>query len=85
MIGESNLQSRVNVQKGITLAPKTITNFIENGLRLYEQELPHGSMRQLGDYIKRWQRWLISGSIDVPADDILYCAPCIPEMLSVNV
>jgi len=47
--------------EGITLAKKTITNFITKALRLYEQEPPHRRMRRLGEYISRWKRWTTNG------------------------
>jgi len=41
--------------QGITLAPKTITNLIENGLRLYERG---DDNRWLWRHVTRWTRWL---------------------------
>jgi len=42
---------------GVTLAKKTIENFIDKALRLYEQEPPHTRMRRLGEYVRRWKGW----------------------------
>ncbi len=56
--------------KGVTLASKTIINFIIKSLRLYEQESPHKRTRWLGDYILRWQRWVESGDIPSRPGDI---------------
>ncbi len=47
--------------QGLTLAKKTITNFIAKALRLYEQEPPHKRVRRLGEYVVRWHRWAITG------------------------
>ena len=45
-------------RKGITLAKKTVMNFIVKALRLYEQEPPHNKIRRLGEYMKRWIIWV---------------------------
>ena len=42
--------------QGLTLAQKTIDDFVEKALRLYEQEPPHRRMKRLGDYCHRWAR-----------------------------
>ena len=47
--------------QGLTLAKKTITNFITKALRLYEQEPPHKRVRRLGEYVVRWRKWSIAG------------------------
>ena len=48
--------------EGLSLAKKTIENFISRAIRLYEQEprKPYGSYR-LGLYVKLWCRWVHSG------------------------
>ncbi len=48
--------------EGLSLAKKTIENFISRAIRLYEQEPgePYGSYR-LGLYVKLWCRWVHSG------------------------
>ena len=43
MTGKCNVQSKMVFRNGLLLAPKTITNLIENGLRLYEQGPPNGN------------------------------------------
>jgi RNA-directed DNA polymerase len=43
--------------QGLLLAQKTIDNFVEKALRLYEQEPPHLSMKRLGEYSHRWVGW----------------------------
>jgi len=51
---------------GVTLAEKTVANFLTKALRLYEQEPPHFRMRWLGEYIGRWKRWAKSFGISIP-------------------
>ena len=48
--------------KGLTVAKKTLTRFVERAARLYEQERgePCGSP-QLGLYVRRWERWVEGG------------------------
>jgi RNA-directed DNA polymerase len=43
--------------EGLTLARKTIDNFVEKALRLYEQEPPHLRMKRLGEYCHKWVGW----------------------------
>ncbi len=40
--------------KGLSLAQKTIDNFVEKALRLYEQEPPHRRMKRFGECSHRW-------------------------------
>ena len=44
--------------EGLAIAQKTLDNFVERAIRLYEQGPgePFGSTR-LGEYAKRWVRW----------------------------
>ncbi len=51
--------------EGLSLAKKTIENFISRAARLYEQEpgVPNDSSR-LGLYVKRWVWWAHAG-VDV--------------------
>jgi len=48
--------------EGLAIAQKTLENFDERAIRLYEQEPgePLGSTR-LGEYAKRWVRWAGAG------------------------
>ena len=50
--------------EGLSLAKKTIENFISRAIRLYEQEPrePNDSS-QLGEYVQRWLRWTRAGVI----------------------
>ena len=47
--------------KGVSLAKKTIANFIVKALRLYEQEPPHNKMRRFGEYARKWTVWASGG------------------------
>ena len=53
--------------EGPAIAEKTLYNFVERMIRLYEQGPgePCGSTR-LGEYAKRWVRWAYSG---LPSDE----------------
>ncbi len=54
---------------GLKLAQKTIDNFIQKALRLYEQEPPHRRMKRLGEYYNRWRGWCMSSIVrDPPAN-----------------
>ncbi len=50
--------------EGLSLAKKTIENFIARAIRLYEQEPrePNDSSR-LGLYVKLWVRWVGAGLV----------------------
>jgi hypothetical protein len=56
--------------EGLAIAEKTLNNFVERAIRLYEQGpgKPSGSTR-LGRYVKRWVRWAGSG---LPSDYAAY-------------
>jgi hypothetical protein len=48
--------------EGLTVAAKTIEQFVERALRLYEQEPGVASSRsRLGTYVRRWVGWATSG------------------------
>ena len=59
---------------GLTVATKTIANFIEKASRLYEQErsavLPVAALEM---YVKRWLRWTTSGRIALLVQIDLRC------------
>ena len=48
----------LGLSEGLAIAEKTLDNFVERAIRLYEQGPgePCGSIR-LGEYVKRWVRW----------------------------
>jgi hypothetical protein len=50
--------------EGLSLAKKTVENFIGRAARLYEQEPgePNDSPR-LGEYVKHWVRWAEAGLV----------------------
>ena len=45
----------------LRLAKKTIENFINRSLRLYEQKPPESRQRRLEAYITNWMRWAYGG------------------------
>jgi len=47
--------------EGLAIAQKTLDNFVERAIRLYEQEPPAQKARRLGDYVKRWWAWTHGG------------------------
>ena len=65
---------------GLSLAKKTITNFVTKALRLYEQESPQRRMRRLGEYEDRWRRWTNSGGMLSSAcyNGLELCFPKLP-------
>ncbi len=47
---------------GLTMAARTIEQFVERALRLYEQEPGElGGSSRLGLYVRRWARWAEAG------------------------
>ena len=42
----------------VGIAPQTRKRFVERLTRLYEQG---ASVERIGDYVRRWQRWAVSG------------------------
>ena len=50
-------------EKGVTgVAPSTWEAFQERVARLYEQNAPQEEiLRRIGQYVRRWQRWVLSG------------------------
>ncbi len=55
---------------GLTLAKKTVDNFVTRAIRLYEQDRrePFGSAR-FGAYVRRWVRWTEAGLAENGAED----------------
>lgn len=60
--------------EGLTIAEKTLNNFVERANRLYEQGPgePSGSTR-LGEYAKRWVRWAGAGLGNAVPCDFKWC------------
>ena len=48
--------------EGLTLAAKTVENFVERAIRLYEQEPGEAcASSRFGLYVRRWVRWTGAG------------------------
>jgi hypothetical protein len=48
--------------KGLSIAPKTLANFLERKTQLYEQG---ATVRRIGQYVRKWYRWVRAG-VDLP-------------------
>ena len=47
---------------GVRVATTALQHFVTRGLQLYEQELREGgTFSRLGDYVRRWVRWVSAG------------------------
>jgi hypothetical protein len=47
---------------GLSVATKTLQNFVTRSLRLYKQESRVGeTSSRLGEYVRRWVRWVSAG------------------------
>ena len=44
--------------KGLSIAPKTLANFLERKTQLYEQG---ATVRRIGLYVRNWWQWVIAG------------------------
>ena len=44
--------------KGLSVAPKTLANFLERKTQLYEQG---ATVRRIGQYVRNWWRWVRAG------------------------
>ena len=44
--------------KGLSIAPKTLANFLERKTQLYEQG---ATVRRIGQYVRCWWRWVRAG------------------------
>ena len=54
--------------EGLTMAAKTIEQFVERAIRLYEQEPGElGGSSRLGMHVRRWVSWARIGFSDVPS------------------
>ncbi len=48
--------------EGLTLAKKTVENFVDRAIRLYEQEPGEAcASSRFGLYVRRWVRWVQAG------------------------
>ena len=46
--------------KGLSIAPKTLANFLERKTQLYEQG---ATVRRIGQYVRNWWRWVRAGVV----------------------
>ena len=46
--------------KGLSIAPKTLANFLERKTQLYEQG---ADVRRIGQYVRNWWRWVRAGVV----------------------
>ena len=54
-----NIATEAIASAGIVgIAPQACKRFVERLTRLYEQGAPP---ERIGDYVRRWQRWAVSG------------------------
>ena len=44
--------------KGLSIAPKTLANFLDRITQLYEQG---ADVRRIGQYVRNWWRWVRAG------------------------
>ena len=44
--------------KGLSIAPKTLANFLDRKTQLYEQG---ATVRRIGQYVRCWWRWVRAG------------------------
>ena len=44
--------------KGLSIAPKTLANFLDRIAQLYEQG---ADVRRIGQYVRNWLRWVRAG------------------------
>ena len=44
--------------KGLSIAPKTLANFLDRKTQLYEQG---ADVRRIGKYVRNWWRWVRAG------------------------
>ena len=46
--------------KGLSIAPKTLANFLDRIAQLYEQG---ADVRRIGQYVRNWWRWVRAGVV----------------------
>ena len=52
------LVDEMKIPKGLSIAPKTLANFLERKTQLYEQG---ADVRRIGKYVRNWWRWVRAG------------------------
>ena len=55
--------------KGLSIAPKTLANFLERITQLYEQG---ATVRRIGQYVRNWWRWVRAGVEISVMDDFIF-------------
>ena len=63
---------------GLSLATQTLAHCAGKALRLYEQEPPPLRVRRLGEDLRRWHGWAISGELAGALADVGGCAAISP-------
>ena len=63
--------------KGLSIAPKTLANFLERKTQLYEQG---ADVRRIGQYVRNWWRWVRAG-VELGVNKLnVYSFFCLPSM-----
>ena len=66
--------------KGLSIAPKTLANFLERITPLYEQG---ADVRRIGQYVRNWLRWVSAGvEINYPHKMKKWFARCLVSGVS---
>ena len=61
--------------KGLSIAPKTLANFLDRIAQLYEQG---ADVRRIGQYARNWYRWVRAGvelGVNKLNADSFFCLP----------
>jgi len=61
--------------KGLSIAPKTLANFLDRIAQLYEQG---ADVRRIGKYVRNWWRWVRAGvelGVNKLNADSFFCLP----------
>ena len=62
--------------KGLSIAPKTLANFLERKTQLYEQG---ADVRRIGQYVRNWWRWVRAG-VELGVNKLnVYSFFCLPS------
>ena len=48
--------------KGLSIAPKTLANFLERKTQLYEQG---ATVRRIGQYVRNWWTWVMRAGVEI--------------------
>jgi RNA-directed DNA polymerase len=54
--------------QGLSLAEKTVENFLEKARRINEQSSSIRGKEELSDYVERWRRWAVGGLSHLPTE-----------------